>query len=110
MKLKVSLILMAYVASAGAAGAFSVNMDEPRVHGADIGGQIGSVVEVVFDDTQTSDDLGTIQAKEPAQFRFSTQISLHALQVGFGGNAPLAVKPVCGRVHQFGFFSQGNIL
>ena len=35
MKLKVSLILMAYVATAGTAGAFSVNMDEPRTIRAD---------------------------------------------------------------------------
>lgn len=32
------------------------------VNGADIGGQILPVVEIIFDDTQTADDLLTVQA------------------------------------------------
>ena len=59
------------------------------VNGADIGGQIGSVVEVIFNHTQTADDLTTVQTQEPTQLGFLSQISLHTFQIGFLGTPHL---------------------
>ena len=72
------------------------------VHGADVGGQIGSVMEVVLDDTQTADEAISVHAQEPTQLGFLLQIGFHAFKIGFCGDTPLAVEPLCGGVHQFG--------
>ena len=80
------------------------------IHSADIGGQVGSVVEVVFDYTKAADDFAAIQTEKPPQLSFLGQISLHAFQIGFLGNAPLAVEPACGNIHQFGVFPKGNVV
>ena len=62
-------------------------------------------MKVIFDDTQTADDLVTIQTKKPTQFRFPFQISLHALQISLLGDAPLAMEPLRGHIHKFRVFS-----
>ena len=81
-----------------------------RVHGADIGSQIGPIMEIILNDTQTADDLVVIQTEKPAQFGFLLQVGFHALQISFLGNAPLAVEPRCSLIHQFRFFPQSNVL
>ena len=79
------------------------------IDSTDIRGQILSVMEVVFYDPHTADDLFAVQAKIPTVFRFSLKVSIHALQICFRRNMPLAVEPFrCGFFY-VRFFSQCDI-
>ena len=73
-----------------------------RIHGADIGGQIRPVVEVIFDYAQPADDFAAVQAEKPAQFGFLRQVSIHAFQIGICGHTPFAVESVSGCGYQTG--------
>ena len=80
------------------------------IYGTNIRCQILAVVEVVLDHAQTANNFGSVQTKIPSQLGIAAQVSLHALQIGFFRNAPLAVEPLCGHIHKLGLFPKCNVL
>ena len=60
----------------------------------DIWEKILSVMEVVFDHSQSSGDPVLPEAEIPSEFCLSAQVSVHAFQIRFLRDAPLAVKPI----------------
>ena len=59
-----------------------------RVNGADIRGEVFSVVKIVCDNAETSDDVIAVHAEIPTVLRFSGKIIVHAENVSLRGNAP----------------------
>ena len=81
-----------------------------RKNGANIRGQVFSVMEIIFNNSQSSHNLIAIQTQIPSVFCFLAEICVHALQICFRWNSPLVVKPFSSRNQPFGHFSQRNIL
>ena len=70
------------------------------INGTNIGRQVLSVVEVVLDNTHTTDDAGVVKTEIPAIFRFVVQICLYTFEICLFGHIPFAMKPCCRRILQ----------
>ena len=75
------------------------------VNGADVGGEVFSIMKIVFNDTETADDPVAVGAEIPTVFGFAAQVCLHAGQIGIGRDAPFFMKPFCRSVQPFGAFA-----
>ena len=81
-----------------------------RIDRADIRSQILAVMEVVFNDSQPSDDPITDEAQLPVVFRFPIQTGRHAFQICLRRHTPLFVKPGSRPVFQFRVITYSNKL
>ena len=59
-----------------------------RVNGADIRGEVFSVMKIVFDNAETADDVIAVHAEIPTVLRFFCKIIVHTGKVSLCGNAP----------------------
>jgi len=64
-----------------------------RIHGTDVRGKVFSVMNIMLDYPQSSNNPVILQAKIPTIFGFTVKKGFHTRKIGFLRHVPLPMKP-----------------